>query len=192
MAKADAIVAVTQSAESAVITVTVKGGNEDGTDFVITFDPTKAHANNRTYAEFHGWKARIVDTAAMSRDTKTGASATPARKAVAIQALVAHYESGSDKWSRVSEGGPTGGFLFEALCKVYGHMKAPSEIREWLNTLDDKQQSALREDDTIAPVIAEMKAAKPKPTSTVDTKALLAGLKPAAPTPTPDETPTQA
>src|SRR3954463_5945761 len=144
------------------IVVTVKGGEAAGSDTVMTFNPTLAHAANRTYAEFHGWKQRLVDTAAMSKDTKTGLPATPAEKVEAIKALIAHYESGTEKWSRVAEGGPKGGFLYEALCKVYGHKKAPSEIRAWLDGLDDKQQAALREDDTIAPVIAEIKAAKAK------------------------------
>jgi hypothetical protein len=165
--------------DNGLIAVTVKGGNEDGSDEIITFDPMKAHQSNREYAEFHGWKQRLVDTAAMSKDTKTGLPATPAEKVEAIRAIVAHYESGTDKWSRVSEGGPKGGYLFEALCKVYGHKKAPSEIRTWLDGLDDKQQAALREDDTIAPVIAEIKAAKAKAkpeSERVDTKALLANI----------------
>lgn len=160
--------------------VTVKGGNEDGSDMILTFNPTKAHADIVGYAAFHGFKQRFVDAAAMSKDTKDGSAASPATKAKAIKALIDHYETGTAKWTRVSEGGPKGGFLYEALCKVYGHMKAPSEIRVWLDGLSAKEEAALREDDTIAPVIAELKAAKPKPSiAGVDTKALLAGLKPA-------------
>lgn len=178
MAKAESVVTVTQDPTTGIITATVKGARPDGTDEVIAFDPSKAHADNRAYAAFHGFKARLVDTAAMSRDTKDGSSASPATKAAAIRKVVDHLESGTAAWSRVSEGGPKGGYLFEALCEAYGHMKAPTEIRAWLDGLGDKEQAALREDDTIAPVIARMKAAKPKPVSTVDTKALLAGLKP--------------
>lgn len=187
MAKAETVVTVTQDPTTGIITATVKGARPDGTDEVIAFDPSKAHADNNAYARFHGYKARFVDSAAMSRDTKDGASATPATKAAAIRKVVDHLESGVAAWSRVSEGGPKGGYLFEALCKVYGHMKAPTEIRAWLDGLSDKEQAALREDDTVAPVIAEMKAAKPKVASGVDTKALLAGLKPADPA-TPDAT----
>lgn len=170
---------VSQAAETGIISVKVVAANEDGSDMVLTFDPSKVHAANKSYAEFHGWKQRFVDAAAMSKDTKTGLPASPEAKAKAISALIGHYESGTEKWSRVSEGGPKGGFLYEALCKVFGHKKSPTEIRTWLDGLDDKQQAALREDDTIAPVIAELKAAKAaaKPAAEkVDTKALLAGI----------------
>lgn len=143
----------------------------------LTFNPLKAHHAVRDYAAFHGFKQRFVDAAAMSRDTETGAPASPQEKYEAIEALVEHYESGTDKWSRVAEAGPKGGYLFEALCRVYGHKKAPSEIREWLNGLTDKQQAALREDDEIEPVIRAIKAEKRKDQPAVDTKGLLAGLK---------------
>lgn len=142
----------------------------------IVFDPTKAHADVRNYAAFHGFKQRFVDAAAMSRDTETGAPATPQEKYEAIEALVAWYESGTDKWSRVTEAGPRGGYLFEALCRVYGHKKAPSEIRAWLDGLSDKEQAALREDDAIEPVIRAIKAEKNAGKPQVDTKSILAGL----------------
>lgn len=143
----------------------------------ITFDPAKAHPANTAYAAFHGWKQRFVDAAAMSRDTETGKPASPQEKYEAIEALVEHYESGTEKWTRQAEAGPRGGYLFEALCRVYGHKKAPTEIREWLNGLNEKQQAALREDDSIAPVIAAIKAEKRKDQPQVDTKSLLAGLQ---------------
>lgn len=161
----------------AEIVVTIAGANEDGSDMILTFNPALAHATINAYAAFHGFKQRFVDAAAMSKDTKDGSAASPATKAKAIKALIDWYETGTDKWSRVSEGGPKGGFLFEALCKAYGHMKAPSEIRAWLDGLSAKEEAALREDDTIAPVIAALKAAKAKPIiAGVDTKGLLAGL----------------
>lgn len=181
MAK-DSTVQVTM-AEDGSVQVRVRGAHEDGSDAVMVLDMAKVSATVKAYAAFHGMKQRLVDAAAMSKDTKDGSAASPATKADAIRKLVDFYATGTEKWSRVSEGGPKGGFLFEALCKVYGHMKAPSEIRAWLDGLSDKEQAALREDDTIAPVIAELKAAKPKPASTVDTKSLLAGLKPADSTP---------
>ena len=159
------------------IQATVRAGMPDGSDWVRVLDVSKVSTANRDYAAFHGFKQRAVDAAAMSADTKTGLPASPTDKAEAIGAVFDHLESGTAEWSRVATGGPRGGFLFEALCEKFGHMKAPSEIREWLNGLDDKSQAALREDDEIAPIIQRIKAEKSKDKPKVDTKGLLAGLK---------------
>ncbi len=172
MAKKDAVITVTQDAETGVITVAVKGAGN------VTFDPKKAHASNRTYAEFHGWKQRLVDTAALPADPKTGKAAPADEKFEAILAVVEHYEGGSDQWTRTSKGAPRGGILFEALCKVFGHQKAPSEIRAWLDGLTDAEAMAIREDDAVAPVIAQIKRERraAEGDAAVDTSALLKGL----------------
>lgn len=161
----------------------IENGQEIGIVFrvkgagYVPFDLRKVHPNNAQHAAMHGFIQRISDAAAMSRDTKTGEAASPADKLEAMRRLVAHYESGTPEWSRVREAGPKGGLLFDALCEVYGHKKAPTEIREWLDTLSDKEQAALREDDTIAPVIARIKAERAKDAPKMDTKAILAGLQ---------------
>lgn len=183
----EAVLLVKEPDANGHIEIVVKGGNEDGTDMSIMFNPSMAHQSNRTYAEFHGWKQRLVDVAAMSRDTKTGQAATPAEKAEAIAELVEWYESGADAWTR--KGGSTtgvkGGYLFEALVQVYGPgtpaNRPEAEIRAWLDTKTDKEQAALREDDTIAPTIAAIKAKKSEGKPKVDTKGLLGGLAQAQP-----------
>lgn len=149
----------------------------------FTFNPSAAHADCRARAEVHGWVQRISDAAAISRTDKDGGiipAADLARmKYEAMEALRDHYESGTAEWSRVASAGPKGGYLFEALCRVYGHKLAPSDIRAWLDGLSEKEQSALRDDDTIAPVIRAIKAERAggdRP----DTKALLDGLTKAA------------
>lgn len=129
-------------------------------------------------------QVRIVDAAAIGAADKAG-NIIPkderiAKKHAQMAALIAHYESGTTEWSRVKTAGPKGGFLFEALCKLYGHMKAPSEIRAWLDGLSDKEQAALREDDTVKPVIEAIKAAVVKPeakeAAKVQAKTLLEAL----------------
>lgn len=129
-------------------------------------------------------QVRIVDAAAIPAARKDGtiipADERTAMKHAAMARLIEHYETGTDKWSRVSEAGPTGGYLFEALCEMYGHMKAPSEIRAYLDGLSDKEQSALREDDEVSPIIAKLKAAKLAAIPAdqrVNTKGLLDTLK---------------
>lgn len=54
---------------------------------------------NRNRAMLHGMVQRISDAAAMARDSKTGASATPQEKFEAMRRLVEHYQSGSGEWS---------------------------------------------------------------------------------------------
>lgn len=178
MAKANSVVQVTRVPNEGegggfTIDVSVMGAGS------VSFDPRQVHEGNRDYAEFHGWKQRFVDAAAISRDPKTGESASPSDKLEAIMALVEHYESGTEKWSRVSEAGPKGGLLFDALCVMYGHMKAPSEIRAWLDGLTDKEQAALREDDEVTAQISAIKRERAEKSGDpkVDTKGLLAGLK---------------
>lgn len=130
-------------------------------------------------------QVRVVDAAAIPAADKDGniipEATRLAMKDERIGALIDHYMTGTEEWSRVTAAKSDGGLLFEALCRLYGHMKAPSEIRAWLDGLSDKEQAALREDDEVAPVIlrvkAERNAGKPK----ADTKALLQGLT-AAPT----------
>lgn len=180
MARSNSVIS-TATLDTGIIRFDVK---DAGT---LDFDPTKAAQSNRLHAEIHGWIQRISDAAALSRDTKTGQSATPAEKLEAMRALVEYYETGATDWSRVRTAGEKGGFLFEALCRVFAD-KTPDEIRAFLDGLSTKEQAALREDDTVAPVITAIKAERSKDAPKLDTKGILAGLTaPAAPAP--DQTP---
>lgn len=146
---------------------------KDAGSFILEFN--RCSDAIMTHAAYHGLVQRISDAAAISRDPTNGAAATPREKAEAMVKLIDHYHSGTAEWSRVREAGPKGGFLFEALCRLYAD-KTPEAIRTWLNGLDDKQQAALREDETVAPVIAAIKAKRNADKPTVDTKSLLAAL----------------
>lgn len=79
---------------------------------------------NQTYAMLHGLKQRIIDAAALSRDTATGASATPEDKFDAMKGLVDHYASGTVEWGmRATAGGGAGvasGIIIRALAAVKG------------------------------------------------------------------------
>lgn len=143
---------------------------------VITLEMARLNSAIIDHAAVHGMVQRISDAAAISRDPKNGQAATPEEKFEAMQKLVEYYHSGTGEWSRVREAGPKGGFLFEALVKMYPD-KTPEAVRAWLDTLDDKQQAALREDDAVAPIIAGIKAARNADKPKMDTKAILAGLQ---------------
>jgi hypothetical protein len=64
----------------------------------FTFDPDKASAANRSRAMKMGFKQRISNGAALSRDTETGESASSVDKRAAMLRLAEHLESGSDEW----------------------------------------------------------------------------------------------
>lgn len=83
----------------------------------LRFDTKLASERNTQRAAMHGWKQRIADAAAISRDEETNAPATPQMKLERMQRLVAHYESGSEEWSaRLSgAGAPEGGMLMQVL-----------------------------------------------------------------------------
>lgn len=168
--KANSVIGV-EVMPDGILRFVVKGAGD------LYYDKSKAHPDNRAHAEDHGWIQRISDSAALSRNPENGQAATPAEKLEAMKRLVAHYESGTPEWSRVREAGPKGGFLFEALCRMYAVSKTPEQIRAYLDGLSDKEQAALREDDAVAPVIAEIKREKAKDQPKLDTKAILAGLK---------------
>lgn len=160
-----------------VITFNVLGAG------TFALDMAKISDTVRDRAAVHGMVQRISDAAALSRTDKEGniipAAELAQAKYEAMIALRDHYESGTAEWSRVATAGPKGGYLFEALCRVYGHKLAPSDIRAWLDGLSDAEQAALRDDDTIAPVIREIKAAR-APVDRPNAKVLLADLTKAA------------
>lgn len=117
MARSNSVVSFTQNDDG---TQTFKIGTQE-----ITFHPDMVDPTLRARAELHGWKQRISDKAALSRDPKTGKSATPEQKFAAVRAIIEHYESGADKWEMERVGGNGGGrsdssYILQALANVQG------------------------------------------------------------------------
>lgn len=75
----------------------------------IVFHASKASDANNAYANLHGWKQRLVDGAALSRDTTTGLPATPAAKHASITEYVTFYEAGGEAWEMKGGGGGVSG-----------------------------------------------------------------------------------
>lgn len=148
----------------------------------LTLDMGKLHGDIVRRAACVGMaQVRIVDAAAVSRTDKNGKLRTAdemiALKHERMSALIAHYETGTAEWSRVREAsGARGGYLFEALCEMYEGKQTPEQVREFLDALSDKEQAALRDDDTVAPVIAKIKKARSEGQPKVDTGSLLGKL----------------
>lgn len=116
MARENQVVAFTQHDDG---TQTFKVGSQS-----VTFHPDLVDPILRARAELHGWKQRISDKAALSRDKATGRSATPEQKFAAVKAIIEHYESGSDKWEMERTGGGGGrseaSYILEAAANVQG------------------------------------------------------------------------
>lgn len=108
-------------------------------------------------AACHGLKAKVVDAAAISRET--GRTPTPDTKKEAAQAMVARIKRG--EWlirAGAGEGkAAVGGLLLRALIRTMPH-KTPEELAKWLDGKTAEQQAKLRADDRIAPVILAIKA----------------------------------
>lgn len=149
----------------------------------IVFEASKCAPSIMARAALVGMaQVRLIDAAAIGMtDKKTGAI-IPAEQRLAmkrerIQALVDHYHTGTEEWSRVREAsGVRGGFLFEALCEMYEGKQTPEQVRAFLDGLTDKEQAALREDDEVVPVIARIKAKRNEGQPKLDTKGILGKL----------------
>lgn len=110
-------------------------------------------AEVKHHAAIHGMIQRISDAAAISRNPETGKPATPAEKFDRMQDLIAHYMSGTSKWSRVGQGsGNRGGYLFRALCILYPS-RDQTELRAWLDGKSKSEQSALRNSPKVRAII---------------------------------------
>lgn len=84
---------IAHKVEGETIMFSVKGAGN------LMLDTKGVSAQNKSRAMLHGLVQRISDAAAMARDSKTGASATPQEKFEAMKRLVEHYQSGSEEWS---------------------------------------------------------------------------------------------
>ena len=136
----------------------------------------------RLRATVHGFNAKLVDAAAIARDTTTGRAATLETKYRAVMEVFSRItDTTAPMWNKVREGagGGNGNLLVAAIVRLYNGRKTEEQIRAYLATLTDAQKQALRTDGKIAPIIAEIKAeremAKGKAAG-IDSRAVLAGL----------------
>ena len=124
----------------------------------IELRPATLGPDIREQAMFHGLKQKLVDAAAISRDPETGRSATVEDKFRAVSAVYERLLAG--QWNATRGEGTgvgAGGLLFAALMRLYP-AKGADALREYLGGLTPGQQSALRKNPRVAPVIEEIKA----------------------------------
>lgn len=133
-------------------------------------------ADIRAYALIHGLKQKLVDAAAISRNTETGRAASVADKFDAVKEVYDRLLSG--EWNKRREGGAgaSGGLLFRALCRMYEGKKTADDIKTFLDAKTDAEKAALRKNSKVAAIIEEIRMESAKP-GDADGEDLLADLE---------------
>ena len=129
-------------------------------------------------AMLHGLKQKLVDAAAISRDTATGRAATIVTKFDAVKEIFDRITGAGGEtpsWNKPRAGGQggQGGLLARAIARYKG--VEVSAAKAYLERLTDAQKQALRVDPRIATIINELRMESAKPAG-IDTDALLGGL----------------
>ena len=124
----------------------------------------------------HGLKQKLVDAAAISRNTETGRAASVQDKYDAVKEVYDRLLSG--EWNKRREGGSggPGGLLFRALCRMYDGKKTADDSRAFLDAKTDAEKAALRKNSKVAAIIEEIRAESAKD-GDVNTDDLLADLE---------------
>lgn len=109
----------------------------------------------RNAAMMHGLKQKLVDAAAISRDTETGRSATIEDKYNAVFEVAERLRAG--EWNKKAEGG--GGsvsLLARAIAELQG--KPLDVVRPWLDAKTKEERAALKKNPRVAAIILRMQA----------------------------------
>lgn len=169
---------IAHKVDGAVITWTVKGAG------TLTLALEKLSEANRLRATAHGMVQRISDAAAMARDAKSGASASPQEKFEAMSKLVEHYASGAEEWSPTRAAGvarvnPQAQLLIAAL-RIHSPAKDQETVEKFVKGLTTAQISALTLSEQLKEAMElareELREKEAKASAGVDAGALLAGL----------------
>ena len=158
---------IVTSIEGSVVTVEV-----NAEPFAIDITTLAPELLNQ--AALHGLKQKLSDAAAISRDPETGRSATPADKADAVRVVWERITSGGSWNQERGSGTPQSSQLVRALMEHF--KKDRATVLTFLGNKTKEEKAALRLHSPIAAIILryQMEAVK---ASTIDTDAMLAGLK---------------
>lgn len=144
----------------------------------LTLRPEALAPEIQRAAMLHGLKQKLVDAAAIARDTATGRAATIATKYDAVKEVFDRITGAGGEapsWNKPRAGGAggQGGLLARAIARYKS--VTIEQAKAYLDRLTDAQKQALRVDHRIAAIINELRAESAKPAG-IDTDALLSGL----------------
>jgi hypothetical protein len=125
--------------------------------------PMQLSADCHAAATIHGITQKLVDAAAISRNTETGKPATAADKYAAIKEVYDRLVAGGP-WNAEREGGTSGGILFAALCRLYDGKRTAEQVREFLAGKTDAEKTALRGNPKVADVVRAIEAERAEKT----------------------------
>lgn len=135
--------------------------------------PSELSSEIREYATLHGLKQKLIDGAAIAKDTETGKPATIETKFQAVSEILERLKQGS--WNKEREGGLSeGGILLTALLRLYADKLSPDAIKEFLKGLTAQEKNALKLDAGVSKVIKEIQ--KERAPKDIDSKELLGKL----------------
>ena len=142
---------------------------------VLRLHPESLAPEIQRAAMLHGLKQKLVDAAAISRDTATGRAATIATKYEAVREIFDRITGETPSWNKPRAGGAggQGGLLVRAVAR-YKNVTV-ERAKAYLDRLTDAQKQALRGDPRIATIINDLRLESAKPAG-IDTDALLCGL----------------
>ena len=173
MARENAVFETTINPETKTVSFKIVG---NGNTHVFNMD--KAHAANVAYAALHGFKQRLVDNTAISKTNPDGtirSAATMAKlREEALVAMIAHYESGTERWN-VREPGKGGArkpevdvdLVIRAAVAVKGGTVSYADMRAYLQRRAttagcglEAIAMSLANDPKVAAAIAEIRRAE--------------------------------
>ena len=125
-----------------------------------------------TEAIYHGIEQKVRDAGAMSRDTKTGRSASPAEKFAAMQAVVDNLHNGLWNAKRTAQRALNRACLFAAVASVRG--VAPERVEAKFRGYED---NVLRSFLEVREIAAEYARLTTPEKDTAGVEAMLAELE---------------
>lgn len=133
--------------EGLVLHLTFKDGRKISLDAATLTDELK------NQAMMHGLKQKLVDAAAISRNTETGKSASIDDKYGAVEEVVNRLTI-EKSWNKTREGGSgnEGGLLLRALSELYPNLTR-EQVVSFLESKTPSEKVALRNSSKIAAII---------------------------------------
>lgn len=130
------------------LTLTFSNGGE------LTVNAATLPSEIRHAAMMHGLKQKLVDAAAIARNTDTGRSATVQDKFDAVSEIVDRFTGPTPTWNKVVGGENAGqaNLLVRALMRL--HDKPRGFVVTWLESKSKEDKAALRKNHKVVAAIA--------------------------------------
>lgn len=159
--------------------VTTRYDFDNGTFYIMfaegdgfSFQPADLDQRIIEHAVAHGLNAKLVDAAAISRDTTTGKSATVTEKREAVLAVAQRLLAG--EWNRPRAAADSATLLLQAMARVFPEA-TPEALRAKHDAWSDDERKAVRLNPRIARALADIQAERAAAKG-LDSDDLLAGL----------------